>query len=77
MTGDEVTASQYQTVSELRLNDVVTIISMNDVLNVSSGEHVPPFSDMRFPPEAGEVGVEAQQCIAYSSSGGHRCPLPV
>jgi len=34
MTGDSVTASQYQTVSELRLNDVVTIISMNDVLNV-------------------------------------------
>ena len=34
MTGDWVTASHYPTVSELRLNDVVTIISMNDVLNV-------------------------------------------
>jgi hypothetical protein len=30
----QVTASQYQIASELRLNDVVTIISMNDVLNV-------------------------------------------
>jgi len=29
----QVTTSHYQTVSEL-LNDVVTIISMNDVLNV-------------------------------------------
>jgi co-chaperonin GroES (HSP10) len=34
MIGDEVTASEYQTVSELRVNDVVTIFSMNDVLNV-------------------------------------------
>ena len=34
MTGGEVTASQDQTVSELRLNDVLTIIYMNDVLNV-------------------------------------------
>ena len=36
MTGDWVTAPQYPTVSELRVNDVVTIISMNDVLNVVS-----------------------------------------
>lgn len=34
MTDDKVMISRYQTVSELRLNDVVTIISMNDVLNV-------------------------------------------
>ena len=30
----QVTTSHYQTVSEFLLNDVVTIISMNDVLNV-------------------------------------------
>jgi len=36
MTGDQVTASQNQPVSKLRLNDVVTIIAMNDVLNVVS-----------------------------------------
>jgi len=30
----QVTASHYQLVSECLLNDVVTIISMNDVLNV-------------------------------------------
>lgn len=30
----QVTTSFYQPVSELLLNDVVTIISMNDVLNV-------------------------------------------
>ena len=30
----QVTTSQDQTVSELRVNDVVTIISVNDVLNV-------------------------------------------
>ena len=29
-----VTTSQIQIVSELRVNDVLTIISMNDVLNV-------------------------------------------
>ena len=33
MTGYEVTAPQYQTVSELRLNDVLTIISVHDVLS--------------------------------------------
>jgi hypothetical protein len=30
----QVTTSHYQTVSDFLLNDVVTIISMNDVLNV-------------------------------------------
>jgi hypothetical protein len=30
----QVTISHYQTVSEYLLNDVVTIISMNDVLDV-------------------------------------------
>ena len=32
----QVTTSHYQTVLEFLLNDVVTIISMNDVLNVVS-----------------------------------------
>ena len=30
----QVTTSHYQTVTEFLLNNVVTIISMNDVLNV-------------------------------------------
>jgi hypothetical protein len=34
MTGAEVTASHYPTVTAWRVNDVVTILSMNDVLNV-------------------------------------------
>ena len=33
-------------------------------LRVNADEHVPPFSDGRFPPEAGEVGVWAQNGIA-------------
>lgn len=36
MTGDEVTASHNPTGSVWRVNDVVTILSMNDVLNVVS-----------------------------------------
>jgi len=31
---------------------------------VNADEHVPPFSDGRFPREAGEVGVWAQNGIA-------------
>ena len=34
MTGAEVTTSHYPTGSAWRVNDVVTILSMNDVLNV-------------------------------------------